>query len=52
MSQIFIGTEPLMGASNEISTQQRPRFNHRKEFGKGVGEDLQQGGVPMHAEYY
>lgn len=35
MSQIFIGAELLMGASTEIWTQCRPRFNQRKEYGKG-----------------
>lgn len=31
MSQIFIGMEPLMGASNEMWKQRRPRFSQRKE---------------------
>lgn len=44
MSQIFIGTEPLMGASNEIWTQRRPRFNQRKEFGEKGGRGFAAGG--------
>lgn len=35
MSQIFTGTEPLVGASEGNWRQRRPRFNQRKEFGDG-----------------
>lgn len=40
MSPIFIGMEPLMGASDEIWKQRWPRFSPSVEK---AGEDLQQG---------
>lgn len=53
MSQIFTGTEPLMGTSNEILKAATATFqSEEKESGKGAGEDLQQGGVPMDAGNY
>lgn len=48
MSQIFIGTEPLMGTSSEILKAATATF---QSF-QGAGEDLQHGGVPMYADNY